>query len=109
LCLPWSGVESDVGIIRKLENTHEELKSLKEQAKAEGFFNNVKNADKLGGLVEGIRDAVMDYQVRNGSNSLPSCLTSVSDIVTARYLSQELSTHCKPHFLTAQAPVMTRK
>ena len=29
--------------------------------------NNVKNADKLGGLVEDIRDAVMDYQVRNRS------------------------------------------
>lgn len=34
-----------------------------EQGKAEGFFNNVKNADKLGGLVEDIRDAMMDYQV----------------------------------------------
>jgi len=38
---------------------------LAEQGKAEGFFKNVKNADKLGGLVEDIRDAVMDYQVRN--------------------------------------------
>ena len=75
----------------------------------EGFFNNVKNADKLGSLVEGIRNAVMDYQVCNQSNSLPSCLTSVSDVVTARYLSQELSTHSGPHFLTAQTPIMTRK
>ena len=33
--------------------------------KVEGFLNNVKNADILGGLVEGIRDAVMDYQVRD--------------------------------------------
>jgi hypothetical protein len=38
---------------------------MEEQAKVEGFFNNVKNADKLGGLVESIRDAVMDYQVCN--------------------------------------------
>ena len=29
------------------------------------FFNNIRNADKLGGLVEDIRDAAMDYQVRN--------------------------------------------
>jgi len=36
---------------------------LAEQRKVEGFFNNVKNADKLGGLVEDIRDAMMDYQV----------------------------------------------
>ena len=33
------------------------------QGTVEGFFNNVKNADKLGGVVEDIRDAVMDYQV----------------------------------------------
>ena len=32
-----------------------------------GFFNNVKNTDKLAGLVDGIRDAVMDYQVCNWS------------------------------------------
>jgi hypothetical protein len=37
---------------------------LEEQAKVEGFVNNVKNTDILGGLVEDIRDAVMDYQVR---------------------------------------------
>ena len=29
----------------------------------EGFFKNVQNADKLSGLVEGIRDAMMHYQV----------------------------------------------
>ena len=34
-----------------------------EQGKAKGFFNNVDNADKLGGLVEDIRDVMMDYQV----------------------------------------------
>ena len=34
-----------------------------EQGKVEGFFNNTKDADKLGGLVEDIRDAMMEYQV----------------------------------------------
>jgi len=38
---------------------------LAEQGKVEGFFNNVKNADKLASLVEDIRDAVMEYQVRS--------------------------------------------
>jgi len=38
---------------------------LAEQGKVEGFFSNVKNADKLDGLVEDICDAVMDYQVCN--------------------------------------------
>ena len=34
-----------------------------EQGKAEGFFNRVKNADKLGGLVGDIHDAVAAYRV----------------------------------------------
>ena len=54
-----------MGAVRKLENIHQELKPLEKQAWAEGFFNNIKNADKLGGLVEDIRDAVMHYQVCN--------------------------------------------
>jgi hypothetical protein len=46
-----------------LEDILRELKPLTEQGMVEGFFNNVKNADKLGDLVEDIRDAMMDYQV----------------------------------------------
>jgi len=49
---------------------------LVEQGRVEGFFNNVKNADKLGDLVEDIRDAVMDYQVRN-QNELTSPMPEV--------------------------------
>ena len=52
-------------IFRKLEVVLRELEPLANQGKVKGFFNNFKNADKLGGLVEDIRDAVMDYQVRN--------------------------------------------
>lgn len=36
---------------------------MEEQGRVEGFFNNVKNAEKLGGLVDDIRDAVIEYQV----------------------------------------------
>jgi len=36
---------------------------LEDQGKVKGFFTNVKNADKLGGLVEDIRDVMMEYQV----------------------------------------------
>jgi len=46
-----------------LEDVHGDLILLSKQGKVQGFFNNVKNADKLGGLVEDIRDAMMDYQV----------------------------------------------
>lgn len=51
-------------IVRKLEDALQELGPLVEQGKVAGFFNNMKNADKLGGLAEDIRDAMMDYQVR---------------------------------------------
>jgi hypothetical protein len=36
---------------------------LAKQGKIEGFFSNVKNADKLGSLVDDIRDAIIEYQV----------------------------------------------
>jgi len=36
-----------------------------------GFFNNVENADKLGGLVEDVRDAMMGYQVCICNHSFP--------------------------------------
>ncbi|KAF9645378.1 WD40 repeat-like protein [Thelephora ganbajun] len=47
---------------QKLEKVLRELGPLAEQGRLVGFFNNVKNADKLGSLVEDIREAVMDYQ-----------------------------------------------
>ena len=50
-------------VCRKLDDVQQELKGLKKQGKIEGFFTNAENAEKLAGLVEDIRDAVMDYQV----------------------------------------------
>ena len=46
-----------------MEKIRQELVLLAEQGKVKGFFNNVDNADKLGGLVEDIRDVMVDYQV----------------------------------------------
>lgn len=51
-------------IVRKLESILQELEPLVEQGKIAGFFNDVKNADKLSGLTGDIRDAIVDYQVR---------------------------------------------
>jgi len=36
---------------------------LRRQGKIEGFLNNAANVDKIGGIVEDIRDAIMEYQV----------------------------------------------
>ena len=48
---------------RKLDGVLRGLAPLEKQGKAEGFFNNAENAGKLGGLVEDIRDAMLEYQV----------------------------------------------
>ena len=61
---------------RKLEDIHQGLVTLGSQGKTKGFFNNVENADKLGSLVEDVRDVMMDYQVC-ASNSLPVSCSSV--------------------------------
>jgi len=58
-----------MGISRKLEDAYRDLTPLKEQGPVEGFFKNVVNAGKLGSLVEGIRDAMMEYQVRGSGYS----------------------------------------
>ena len=62
------------GIVRKLEDIHRDLILLSEQGNVQGFFNNVKNADKLGGLIEDIHDAMMDYQVCTSYCSYLPCL-----------------------------------
>ena len=84
---------------RKLKNVLQELKPLEKQGKVEGFFTNAKNSDKLAGLVENIRDAVMDYQVCPQNNLISLCLIPISDFVATRHLLQELPTYCEPYLL----------
>ena len=52
-----------MGIRRKLQEVLRDLAPLEKQGRVEGFFNNTENAAQLGGLVEGIRDAMIEYQV----------------------------------------------
>jgi len=51
-----------------------------------GFFSNAQNLDKLSGMVEDIRDAMMDYQVHILCHSFPLCLMLVLDFIATRYL-----------------------
>jgi hypothetical protein len=68
-----------------LQGVHQDLNLLAEQGNIEGFFRNIENADRLSGLVEDIRDAMMEYQVCfNGT--FPTPLTFALDFVTARHL-----------------------
>ena len=88
-----SRVGSPIEICRKLEDIHRDLALLGEQGKTKGFFNNVENADKLGGLVEDIRDAVMDYQVCISYTVAFPVLRFTVDIIATRHIQQELPAH----------------
>ena len=88
-------------VCRILDDVQQELKGLEKQRKIEGFLTNAENAEKLAGLVEDIRDAVMDYQVCGQNNLISPCLIPISDFIATRHLLQELQTYCKPHFLDA--------
>ena len=72
---------------RKLESIREDLDLLAEQGKIEGFLQNVGNADKLGGMLDGIRDAMMEYQVR-ALSSYPLFQRFIfdPDLITTRHL-----------------------
>ena len=53
-----------MGMARKLSGVHQDLTLLAGQGKVDGFLKNVGNAGKLGSLLEDIRDAMAEYQVR---------------------------------------------
>ena len=72
---------------RKLEEIHQELDLLAGQGKTAGFLANAENTQKINGLIEDIRQVMMDYQVRALTHSfLLLCLTHTLDFVTTRYL-----------------------
>lgn len=47
----------------KLNSILEDLLPLAQQGKIAQFLTSTKNMDKLSGMVDDIRDAMMDYQV----------------------------------------------
>ena len=73
---------------RKLETVHQGLTQLVEQGKIEAFLKNVGNADKLGGLLEDVRDAMIEYQVCIIAESYDvslQCLMFESDFIATGY------------------------
>ena len=85
-----------MGMARKLSGVHQGLALLVGQGKVDGFLKSAGNAGKLGGLLEDVRDAMMEYQVRVPlSRMLPHCLIFDSGFIATRYLRQELSAHCE--------------
>jgi len=53
-----------MGITRRLEDVRQALEPMTTQKDIAQFLNNIENAQKLNDLVDNIREAVMDYQVR---------------------------------------------
>ena len=96
---PESRVSRTV-IGRKLQDIYRDLALLGEHGKVKGFFNNVNNADKLSGLAEDIRDAMMDYQVCALNAPFFPCVIFLLDIIATRCVLQELPTHRESHLIT---------
>ena len=71
---------------RQLHHVRRDLLPLENQGKVEGFFKNTENSGKLGGLVEDIRDAMMEYQVCIPTQPFQALLTPTQDVNTARHL-----------------------
>ena len=76
-----------MGIPRKLKDVRRGLTIPSEQGKLVGFLANAENAQMINGLVEDLRETLMDYQVwiSNYSFSITSNL-HVIDLVTTGYL-----------------------
>lgn len=51
----------------KLDNILQDLIPMAQQGKVTRFLSGTKDADELSGMVEDIRDALMEYQVRQQS------------------------------------------
>jgi hypothetical protein len=75
-----------LGIIRKLEDIHQDLARLAGQGTTVRFLTNTENAQRVNGLVEDTREAIMDYQVCMPNDSFLPRLMSVLGFTAARYL-----------------------
>jgi hypothetical protein len=69
-----------------LDDIVQELTPLEQRSKFTQFLNGTKDADKLSGLVEDIRDVIMDYQVHAQGARFCLSLTPVLDVLATGYL-----------------------
>ena len=69
-----------------MEDVGQELALLAGQGKATGFLANTENAQRINGLVEDIREVMMDYQVCASNALFFPYLINVLDLVATRYI-----------------------
>ena len=81
-----SRAESDTGIIRILEEVGQTVDSMITRDDLPDFLNNPGNAQKLNGLVEDIRHALIEYRV-----STPKSLALIASNICLRHPYKETS------------------
>ena len=59
------------------------------------FLSNTENAQRLNDLVDDIREAVMDYQVRTSGGLTLRTSNVYTDFLTTGYLRKSLQVHRK--------------
>ena len=83
-------------IARKLEEVCQDLDLMTTQNDIAQFLSNTENAQRLNGLVDDIREAVMDYQVSTSGRPALGVSNVRTDFLTAGYLQQHPSFNRKP-------------
>jgi len=74
-------------IIRKLEGVRQALDPMATQNDIVQFLSNAENAQKLNDLVDDIREAVIDYQVRPFEPRLTLSLSNIhTDLLAAGHV-----------------------
>jgi len=74
-----------LGIVRKLEEIGQAMGSVATRNDLALFFGIPENARKLNDLVEDIRDALMEYQVRSPKRLALVAANMWSDFVATRH------------------------
>ena len=75
-----------MGTARRLGGVSRDLTLLEEQGRIAGSLTNTENAQKINGLVEDIREALVDYQV-----CTLTCLPSMMPDIHARHHYNKIS------------------
>ena len=92
-----------------MEDVRQVLDQMTTQKDIVQFLSNADNAQKLNDLVDDIREAVMDYQVRTSEGLVLSVSYIPTDFLTAGYLQQHPSVNRKPFIPTICPFVVTGK
>jgi len=98
-----------MGIGRRLKEIGQDMDPMTTREDLAFFLKKPENAQKLNGLVQDIRYAVMDYQVCT-PKGLALVMTNIcSDFGATRYLQRGLSEDCESRPLAVPPSVITCK